>query len=340
MSVKLQTQFNTFHGRIKLNNIDNNRDLRDKRDMLVKELQTWLNENEKPTVSFMNQGSYAMGTGVKPLEDNENDYDIDVGLKFNLQTRDYKDPVEVKRWVEDALTKSNRTVEMMRPCVRVQYTKDGKPTYHVDLAVYGYNGEQLQLAKGFKGSSAENKYWEDSDPEKLKELLNDKFEDVDERAQFKRIIRYLKRWKDNKFPIKGDAAPTGIALTAMCYEWFKPKVTKWNGDKEINDLEALKNLLIEICHSWNNYGLDVRLPVKPGNELCEKIKASDNHVEKYKNKINALKDVVSTAFGEICPTEAAKMLEKQLGSDFPIPDKSDTGKQSKKAGIVSSTESA
>lgn len=340
MSVKLQTEFNKFHELIKLKNIENNQDLRDKRDMLVEELQTWLKKNDKPTVAFMNQGSYAMGTGVKPLEDNENDYDIDVGLKFNLQTSDYPNPVEVKIWVEEALTRVNRTVEMMRPCVRVQYTKNGKPTYHVDFAIYGLNGEQLQLAKGFRGSSAENKYWEDSDPEKLKKLLNDKFVDTDERAQFKRIIRYLKRWKDDKFPTKGDAAPTGIALTAMCYQWFKPKTEKWNGDKEINDLKALKYLLIEICKSGNNCGLDVRLPVKPRNELCEKINASDNHVEKYKNKMKALKDAVSTAFGEIDPAEAAKMLEKEFGSDFPIPDKSDTGEQSKKAGIVSSTESA
>jgi hypothetical protein len=340
MSIKLQTEFSKFDELIKLKNIDDNQDLRDKRDMLVEELQNWLKKNKKPTVAFMNQGSYAMGTGIKSLEDNDNDYDIDVGLKFNLQTRDYPNAVEVKTWVEDALTKGNRTVEMMRPCVRVQYTKDEKPTYHVDLAVYGYNGEQLQLAKGFRGSSAENKYWEDSDPEKLKELLNDKFVDTEAKAQFKRIIRYLKRWKDYKFPTKGDAAPTGIALTAMCYEWFEPNTEKWNGDKEINDLEALKDLLIKICSLGNNCGLDVRLPVKPENELCEKINASHNHVEKYKKKMNDLKNAVSAAFGEIDPAEAAKMLEKEFGSDFPIPDKSDTGEQSKKAGIVSSTESA
>lgn len=340
MSAKLQTQFNKFHDLIKLKNIDDNKDLRDKRDLLVEELQTWLKKNEKPTVAFMNQGSYAMGTGVKALEDNDNDYDIDVGLKFNLQTRDYPNAVEVKTWVEDALAKANRKVEMMRPCVRVQYTKDGKPSYHVDFAIYGLNGEQLQLAKGFRGSSAENKYWEDSDPEKLKELLNDKFIDTEAKAQFKRIIRYLKRWKDDKFPIKGDAAPTGIALTAMCYQWFKPRTKKWNGEKEINDLEALKDLLIKICFSENNCGLDVRLPVKPQNELCEKIKASDNHVEKYKNKMKALKDAVSAAFKEIDPTEAAIILEKEFGSDFLIPKKSDTGEQSEKAGIVSSTESA
>lgn len=340
MGTKLQTQFNTFHGRIKLNDIENNRDLREKRDMLVEELQTWLRENGKPTVNFMNQGSYAMGTGIKSLEDNDNDYDIDVGLKFNLQTRDYQNAVEVKAWVEDALTRSNREVKMMRPCVRVQYTKDGKPTYHVDFAIYGKNGEQLQLAKGFRGSASENRYWEDSDPEKLKKLLNDKFEDLEDRAQFKRIIRYLKRWKDEKFPTKGDAAPTGIALTAMCYQWFQPKTKKWNEEKKINDLEALKDLLSKICNSYNNCGLDVRLPVKPQNELCEKIKASHNHVEKYKRKMNDLENAVSTAFNEIDPIEAAKILEKEFGSDFPIPDKSETGEESKKAGIVSSTESA
>lgn len=340
MSVKLQKEFNTFHEEIKLKDIEDNKDLRDKRDMLVKELQTWLKEKGKPTVSFLNQGSYAMGTGIKPLEDNENDYDIDVGLKFNLQTRDYPNSVGVKTWVEEALSKGNRTVQMMRPCVRVQYTKDGKPTYHVDFAVYGYNGTQLQLAKGFKGSSSENRYWENSDPEELKKLLNDKFKEANERAQFKRVIRYLKRWKDEQFPTKGDAAPTGIALTAMCYQWFEPSVKKWNNKEEINDLKALKDLLVKVCQFRNNYGLDVRLPVQPQNELCEKIKASHNHVEKYKNKMKALRDAVSDADNEIDPIEAAKMLEKVLGSTFPVPDKSDTGKQSKKAGIVSSTESA
>ena len=341
MHGKLQTEFFKFHEAVMLFDFEHNQDLRDKRDMLVKELQKWLKDNEKPTVTPINQGSYAMGTGNEPVPIGDRDYDIDVGLKFNLDTDDFEDPTKVKGWVETALSKQhNRDVVMKTSCVRVQYYKNGKLDYHVDFAVYGYDGDKLQLAKGRKGSKAEDKYWEDADPEELKKLIQDKFSDDEKRAQFKRVIRYMKRWKDLKFSATGNAAPTGIALTIMAYNWFSPKTTDWKGDKKIDDFTALNDFLIKVCHCWNDYGLGVKLLVKPHNNLFEKMKESEKHVDKYKEKIKALKDAVYEAYNEVDPHEAAKILQEYFGDDFPVPDKKETGKQGNVRGIIPSTESA
>ena len=108
----LQTEFNKFHKAIKLNDIEDNQPLRDKRDMLVRELEKWGKENDKPEFKRINQGSYDFGTGVKPL--GTDDYDIDVGIIYDLDIGKYE-PVEVKKWVRDALSGYNRTITIKFP---------------------------------------------------------------------------------------------------------------------------------------------------------------------------------------------------------------------------------
>ena len=95
----LQSYFNSFHDNIKLS-YDDNKVLRDKRD----ELLEFLKENMPEGITspeIFHQGSYAMYTGIKPFEDG--DYDIDVGLFFDISKDDYENPVTAKKWVYDAL---------------------------------------------------------------------------------------------------------------------------------------------------------------------------------------------------------------------------------------------
>ena len=44
-----------------------------------------------------------MGTEVKPID---KDYDIDVGLRFNVNKNDYEDPLTLKKQIRDILKKS------------------------------------------------------------------------------------------------------------------------------------------------------------------------------------------------------------------------------------------
>ena len=138
-----------------------------------------------------------MGTGIKPLS--EQDYDIDVALLFNLSKDDYT-ALEVKRWVFEAIDKQFRTVEYKKPCVRVQYLKNGDSAFHVDLACYANSNtdKKIYLSKGKPTSTGSDKKWEVSEPKELKSKINGKYSDTYEKQQFKRAIRYLKRWKDYK----------------------------------------------------------------------------------------------------------------------------------------------
>jgi len=337
----LQTEFNKFHQEIKLNDIDDNQVLRDKRDMLLKELSKWGKANDKPEFVSINQGSYSFGTGIQPLEGE--DYDIDIGIIYNLDVKDY-DPVEVKKWVKEALSGYNRTIDIKFPCVRVQYEKTGEPTYHVDFAIYGNEYKMLGalkylcLARGKEFSTDEYKYWEEAEPKKLKEILNDKFTNKEDRYQFKRCIRYLKRWKDKNFTKNGNARPNGIAMTACGYHWFIPKTEEWNGEKGIDDLTALINLVDYIIS--NNYGLDITLPVLPGNELFEVLRANKAHEEDYIRKMKKLSKTLEEAKEEVDPHIAAKKLQKIFGEDFPVPPKKNTARVSGSPAIAPSTESA
>ena len=96
----VQKQFDDFHSGIRLSNDDEKAKLQDKRNMLVKNLKDGLKkraEDGDSSHSFesFNQGSYAMHTGTKPLND---EYDIDVGIIFDNVKEDFDDPVGSRKW--------------------------------------------------------------------------------------------------------------------------------------------------------------------------------------------------------------------------------------------------
>jgi hypothetical protein len=158
----VQKQFDQFHSNIKLDEDDENAKLREKRDLLIADLRARLPATA-PTFTHIDLGSYAIGAGVLPLDRN---YDIDVGLIFDTTTSAYPDPVALKKLVLDALNYGNRTVVMKRPCVTVNYMRDGKVDYHVDLSIYvpGSPGP-LKLARGKESCPRENRKWLDADPQ-------------------------------------------------------------------------------------------------------------------------------------------------------------------------------
>lgn len=329
MNLHLQKEFEKFHEAIKLYENIENSELREKRDMLTSELRVYFDKKSetertaKITFEIRNQGSYAMGTGVKPLD---GDYDIDVMVLFNISIQEFPDPNVVKKWVYEALSRPNRTVEYKEPCVRVQYHKGAAPSFHVDLALYGRNNRnQTFIAKGKPGwENAKNK-WEISNPEELKDKISKRFYNSEEAAQMRRVIRYLKRWKDFNFVDAGNGKPTGIAFTALAFHFFEPSVGAWWQDpKYINDVEALRKLVDRI-HSefrgWNNCGwnertISVKLPVEPRNDLFERLSCLQQ--QNFKEKLSKLKSVLYNVEFDTNLFSTTKELRKQFGDDFPL----------------------
>lgn len=334
----LQKQFVKFHDTIAVDY--EKKVLADKRDKILKRLSDGIKKQRKdgaeiPSYRHRNQGSYAMGTGIKPLDD---DYDLDVALIFEAEKDDHPDPVKVKRWVYDALEGHTKEVRVREPCVTVFYQSGGEPVFHVDFAVYARASDSspTYLARGKIGSSDDHKSWEESDPKGLIKALEERFDEPDDRAQFRRVIRYLKRWKDLKFSGEGNEAPCGIALTACAYQWFSPArhIDRLANSRTDDDRHALEQLVGQIIDMFVDGRMIARLPVVPHNDLFSKM--NERQMANFKNQLAALRSALSDAHKEADTHEAANGLAKVFGGDFPVPPKADTAKKKIRPAIVPS----
>lgn len=315
----LQKYFRQFHEKIQLNDKQQNEKLREKRENLILKLREELKKQQTskgtkiPSFSWFNQGSYAMNTGIKPQPDG--DYDIDIGLMFNLKTNDY-DPIEVKKWVYNALkTNPTQKVGFKGPCITVTYQKKGRDRFHVDLVVYskGPNpGGYSYMAKGHMNSKGDNRKWEQAEPEEFIRMVKNHLKGED-RVQFCRVIRYLKRWKDEQFPSRGKAAPLGIGITVAALTYFKAMKTNQGYD----DLEALIYFTNRFYHALNRTRESIKFPCKPHGDLFEGM--GPNQISSFRNKLNQLKQILEQAKRQD-PEKACKELRKQFGNDFPVAD--------------------
>lgn len=329
----LQKYFLEFNDKIRMDYEVKN-ELATKRDILLEKLR---NDSNIPAFSELNLGSYSMFTGIENIN---KDYDIDVALRFHVDKNEYE-PVELKDKIYESL--KNHTeygAEIKNPCVTVIYKEDGDVGYHVDLAVFSYEDKnntdsQLYLARGKKNSLEENKIWEEADPVGLKNRIMDKFEDKKQRSQFRRIIRYLKRWKDIKFTNGGNCEPPGIGITLLAYEKFTPqKYDVLLADYTFDDLEALIYLVNQIKGMFYFagvgsdgsflYEIQYPLPVKPYSDVFAKM--SLVQMTDFKNKISKLSTDLDEVRKESDIIKQCELLSKIFGTDFPVPPKDEESK--------------
>lgn len=310
-----QPYFVKLNEEIKLSFDDNKLPL-DKRKILIEDLKTGLKGSGFTFDSF-NQGSYQIKTGIAPLN---GDYDIDTGLKFNINIKQI-DPVELKNLIFNCLNKQhNRTVQFKRPCIRVQYIKDSLPSYHIDLAIYGHDGnkENLYIAKGLQNSTLEYRKWEPSDPEELLRKIKANFEG-DDIEQFRRVVRYLKCWKEYAFAkVESNGTPTGIALTACVYNWLSIK-KDWNGKNyTYNDFAALKNVVNKMVSNltWAT-NIKVELPVTPYNNLFERINNNRVYITGFQKLLTELATALREAENHSNPAISISKLRGIFGGRFP-----------------------
>ncbi|RKG89312.1 nucleotidyltransferase domain-containing protein [Corallococcus terminator] len=353
----VQNQLIEFDKKIRLGWNTEGKTLREKRDIILEKLRTGFAEMRKegkevPSFSDFNQGSYQMDTGIWPAD---GDYDIDVGLRFNCSKGDYENPADLKILVADVL--EGHTVlgtKVKKSCVTVIYRLDGEQAYHVDLAVYAYEDpdssqKRLFLAKGQRGSDEDNRWWEESDPQGLTTWVENRFKD-EQRAQFLRVIRALKRWKTEKFKTDGSNAPSGIGLTVAAGMWFQPEVhvDAYAGRTNVDDLRAMRTFVKKMVEQFQwigvneednspLYRLTVQVPVAPGLDIFERM--SDGQMTTFRDRLVQLRDRLEEVTNEPDTVRACQLMRQHFGEEFPVPDKKDTGSGGGRA-IVSSGISA
>lgn len=306
----MQSQFIRFDEAIKLTHYGESAELREKRERVLKRLRSNLSLRFEP----FDQGSYAMKTGIKPVD---LDYDIDVGLACELSGQ--PDPVAVKTAVFNAVVEHTARVEFRRNCITVYYQQGNEPKFHVDLAVYwAHPNGKLDLATGKQHSDASNRAWQAADPKRLVSIVNDKHAGEDA-AQFRRVIRILKRWAAERFPSHGNAAPRGIALTSCALQWFHP-VSTWSRNvfgqtfQEYSDLQALSVLVDAMLGSFLGYRLTTSLPVPPGSDLFARM--TDQQMIELKERLRTLSGALHAAKAQN-EGLACQTLRAVFGPAFP-----------------------
>ncbi|RKG78338.1 nucleotidyltransferase [Corallococcus sp. CA049B] len=312
--MSMQSCFRRFHEAIQLKRFSENAELVEKRDRVLKRLR----ENAPKSFEFFNQGSYAMGTGIKPLN---GDYDIDVAVVFDINHRAY-DPVEVKRWVYDAVKPHTNLVKWRKSCIIVYYQQAGEAVYHVDLAVMARtSSRELHLARGEENSAYGQREWQPDDRLGFIQAVADRFSG-DEAAQFRRVIRYLKRWKDLHFPTEGRAAPTGLSLTVAAYAWFQPsQKSTWAGTEE-SDLTATLNLVNAIRRNFRQvlntetrrFGprLTLQFPKAPFDDVLARM--THQQMDEFYRRLETLEAWLKYA----AERNSATSLVHAFGNDFPV----------------------
>lgn len=349
----VQTQFDSFHTSIRLGRFKKEKQLRDKRNVIRRRLKANLPgvfaKYGEPNLvpKFKDQGSYKMNTGIKPLAGGGG-YDIDQGVYFKTPKDGIYSPLKLKKRVEEALNGLTDDICIRRPCVTVYYKENGvEGAYHVDLAIYSVRGSNADgkdyLAVGRVGDSLTEQEWKVSDPLGLQHELFRRFKgDTNGRQQFRRAMRFLKRWKDVNFSNAGNGAPRGIGLTLNAHYGFTPTYSDWL-NRTRDDLGALRKLVDDVLgrfsHQWREKRqergrcLIAKLPVEPQSDVYENMTLVQ--MSTFETKLKDLKTALDAAHNEADPHEACKHLEKVFGSDFPIPAKADTARKAA-AGAASS----
>lgn len=331
----IQKQFKEFHESIKLKRFNENAELREKRDIIKNKIKDGLKSKfeEKdevvPSVEFIDQGSYAVDLGIMP---EDKDYDIDEGIVFDLYIEDYKDGVELKKWIRDILENHTSTPPKIKnPCVTITYSLKDEPIYHVDLPVYARskNDDKLYLAWGKEYSEEKNKYWDSADPKGLNEYISDSFSG-DDKKQFKRVVRYLKKWKDVCFSSEGNSRPPSVGVTILAVDFLEP-VKKYNpllNKNDYVDLAALKQLVgaikSEFTLRWDNEKqqflntIEYNLPVDPYKNMFSKM--TNKQMDQFYNKLNDLYVALCDAESKEDSHDACEILSPFFGEKFPIPE--------------------
>ncbi len=337
--MSIQTHFNKFNEEIYLTNqSDEYKDAKEKDTSILGEIKTkFTEESYKVEESFL-QGSFAVDTAIKNID---GDYDIDrsVVIKSNDAP---DDPVKPKQAVLKVLENRNfKNAVVKLPCITADY-KSKK--LHIDYTVYIKDESgNYKLAVGKIGSSDHIKKWAPSDPIGLMEWISgsDTYgtNSAIKRKQFKRLVRFMKRWRDVTFSEQIRKKIFSIGLTVIIKNEYRPD---FSATEVEDDLTALKKVIDKILlrqyfvfasSNPDQYRVSVDLPRSPYTNIFQHKNSmgiwtdgSDKNIgTQLKNKLTTLQEKLKQAIDEIDEIKQCKILNSVFGNDFKILQKASTG---------------
>ena len=296
----IQFHFDRFHGKIKLGREDDAYKKARKRDDSIKaDVKTEFRE-----------AGYPIGCGLHPrfAEDAYRDCSDLRRLRHRSGASDRRGQGARKirsrrrRRALDVLEdRGFKNAKIKKPCVTANYASDN---VHIDFIIYKRSGDQYYLAVGKKNSDEDNREWSIADPLGLIEWIGDAsdYDDDDAKdvmAQFRRLVRYLKRWRDVQFSESVAGKVFSIGLTVMVKQELVPTFST-EGTRD--DLAALRATVKAILGAGyfdeeekGKYRVRVDLPVEPHRDIFDG-SSLDTGTQLY-NKLKRLKEAVGEGRG-------------------------------------------
>jgi len=219
--------------------------------------------------------------------------------------------------------------------VRVAYEKG----FHIDLVAYSVwekdGRETFCLAHKSNG-------WRPADPPALIRYVDDyrekHFQDTEDSLtgtdQFRRCVRYLRRWNDVRLPRELDGKPTGLALVVLA---IQRGVTGTRFvDRRSDDLRCLHVFCQNVASTVGR--LKAVKPTPENEDLFGRL--SDKEMATLIADFGTLRDTLRDAGATSDPVVACRRLQEVFGDDFPVPDPEDTAKKTGAPAIIRSSTSA
>ena len=249
-------QFVAFHDAIKANDSRIEK-LKGNRKALRDRIRNYFKNNLEDEIQpkFYSQGSFAVGTILNPIVDDDGlaAYDLDDGVYFIGDSEEDKHEIQ---WYHDKVYAAVEGHTDQKPsdkkaCVRVNYA-DG---HHIDLPIYFKvdGDEHPQLAH-------KKKPWAKQDAKQFNEWFE---EQCDNKTYLREIVRFLKAWRDWMKYDKGIDLPCGFILTILAANHYT--------ENDATRLDVImKDTLVSMQDELSKEGhFKCKRPVSPGEDLFE-----------------------------------------------------------------------
>lgn len=199
---------------------------------LADHLVSYLHDVTELPISTWIQGSYKMGTQVRPVTMYD-EIDIDLGVYFEWEDEEPDDPepADLRAAVQDALYdyehRESEVKKVAEPpkerCCRIHFRKG----FYIDVPVY-----HLNRPVDFRRLATETHGWENSDPKALVVWFQEQVGHP-ERNQLHRMVRYLKIFTAIASKEQNTTTPSSILLTVLATEaWLIIDHDTISGDDE------------------------------------------------------------------------------------------------------------
>lgn len=274
-----------------------------------------------PVINDFIQGSLKTHTGIVPIS---GDYDIDRALVIKAEVAPDNPVVPKKKTLDVLKNRGFKNAKIKKPCVTADYASDN---IHIDFIIYKRSGNQHYLAVGKENSDENNREWSSADPHGLTEWINDDSsycaDDAREiLSQFRRLVRYLKRWRDVQFSGAVSAKIFLIGLTVMVKKCLVQSLSTEGARQDLQALrKTVENILSSDCfieEQVGRYRVRVHLPKEPWRDIFQG-SGLDTGTQLY-NKLTYLKKKLVEVEGLSDECEQCRILNGLFGDDFEVPE--------------------